>query len=144
MDKSELKIEAIERMKALGIYMSAVNLFEKYNIVSVCPHLSYGANIPTDSNEKLKEVISNIEDKTGGLVYYILETPYQDFNGSNESMEMFSFFFVPKNKNEWELDREDLQSNTQLIYGYNAMYPDFSEFGEIMFKKINGGLQRIS
>ena len=57
---------------------------------------------------------------------------------------MLTVFYVSEHMDEWELDRADMEDDTQLCYVKNLDDDWRSEFGSIGFRRINGGLMRIA
>ncbi|EME3503926.1 MULTISPECIES: hypothetical protein [Enterococcus] len=141
ISKEELKKEAIKRMECLDLSRKVILQFQKKNEVRICPHYFFGKSMPV--NSEIQEVIHQFEKRTGGLVYYVLATPYVDLNNEKNIMTMYSLFYVSKYSEEWEADILDMSENYQITYVYNANYPELSELGTIAFNKINGGLQRL-
>ncbi|EOW1885784.1 hypothetical protein ACNZ61_002992 [Enterococcus hirae] len=136
-----MKKEAIKRMGYLDLSQRVIHQFQENNVVCVCPHSFLGTSIPV--NSEIQEVIQNFEKRTGGVVYYVLATPFIDLNNEKKIMMMYSLLYVSKYKEEWEADILDMSENYQIAYVYNANYPELSELGTIAFNKMNGGLQRL-
>ena len=131
----EKKIEAVERMKMIGVYIPTIIQFDKENLVSVSePPLGafFWAN---DEDMKL---IREFEEKSGALVYMVVRSYVEEFG------RLDSYMFVSDFRDEeWEIDRNDLKNGQTLAYVYNAGEPFFSEFGSIGIElTIAGGLRR--
>ena len=119
----EKKVEAISRMKKLGIYPETIQLFEKANIISVSVP-PYGALFWATKEELVR--IKEFEEKYNVLVYMVVRTYFRELG------KMDSFLFVSDYKDEeWEMDRKDLDCGQALAYVYNYDAPIFSEFGSI-------------
>ena len=131
----EKKIEAVKRMKALGIFSETIRQFEKENLVSVSVS-PFGGFFWIDDEDK--ERIAAFEKKSSALVYMVVRS-YTDYG------KMDSYLFVSDFKDEeWAMDREDLKHGRAFAYVYNYEEPEFSEFGTIGIKKtIAAGLERI-
>lgn len=131
---SEKKIEAIYRMKKLGIYDPIIEQFEKENIVAEsAPPI--GACFWLDE-EQLAQV-RDFEETNNALVYHVIHS-YTEFG------ELENYLFVSDYREEWEKDRDDIDYNIVFVYVENKSIPEFSEFGSIGFVKTPAaGLLRI-
>ena len=77
------------------------------------------------------------EEKYSALVYMAIRS-YTNIG------KMDSFLFISDYKEEWEMDREDLQHNQTCAYVYNCDAPDCSEIGCIGIMRTSAaGLLRI-
>lgn len=88
-------------------------------------------------NDKEKTVVKEFEKKNNAVVYHILHS-------NTEFGELLALLYVSRYKEEWELDRKDLEDNIALSYVYNVDCPEFSEFGSIGFVQRFGGLVRTA
>ena len=126
------KIEALERMKILGVPFGIVQRFIKDGEVYACEP-PFGEFCEISSGDKKR--IDDFEKVNSALVYLILRN--NDFGFG----KMDSYFFVSDYaENEWRMDREDLKNGQALVYVRNYDEPMSSEFGTIGFR--NGGLRR--
>lgn len=121
ISREEKKIEAIERMKAWGIFAPIVKQFEKEDLISEsAPPL--GACFWL--NEEQLARVREFEEKNNSLVYHVIHS-YTNIG------EMESYLFVSDYPEEWEMDRQDIGEGSQLVYVVNKDAPDCSEFGSI-------------
>lgn len=133
ISREEKKIEAIKRLKAMGIIDDAINQFKEEDTVMVSENpfgFLYWAN------GKQKNVIKQFESKHNALVYLCNYCP-------TEIGKFLSLFYVSDHKEEWEMDNADITDGYAMVYCANLNWPDGSEFGTIAFKSINGGVKRI-
>jgi hypothetical protein len=134
ISKEEKKIEAIARMKLLGIYSPTVEQFEKENLLSES-RPPFGACFWVEGEQL--ERIHKFEKENNALVYFVIHS-YTNFG------EMESYLFVSDYIEEWDMDKEDMKYGQQFAYVYNHDMPDCSEFGSIGFKlTVAAGLKRI-
>lgn len=126
VSRDEKKIEAVERMKLLGIYPETIRQFDKDGIVSISEP-PFGAYYWAEE-EYLKR-IKEFEEKHNALVYTVIRSYFRELG------KMDSYLFVSDYKDEeWEMDRNDIQHGQALAWVYNHDEPDFSEFGSIGIK----------
>lgn len=128
------KSEAIDRMKIMHIMPEAINLFARQNkiLVSENPH-----GFMYEANEELSKIITDFEAENHAIVYHA------NLTHTKEMGDLLSLFYVSNNLEEWDMDRDDLKENYAFVYCVNLTYPQFSEFGSIAYRPINGGIKRI-
>ena len=119
------KAEAVERMKALGIFPETIRQFEREDYVSVSEP-PFGAFFWADGEDLQR--IHEFEEQHNALVYLIIRS-YTNLG------KMDSYLYVSDYDDEWERDREDLKHKEPLCYVYNHDMPDCSEFGCIGVEK---------
>ena len=85
-------------------------------------------------NEERKKAIEIIEKENNILVYYAIEQKYMG------DITMLYLFYISPYEEDWELDHQSIVENYQYTYGLNETDPFLSEFGEIKFKNMFGGL----
>lgn len=121
ISREEKKIEAIERMKAWGIFAPTIKQFEKEDLVSEsAPPLGACFWLNDEQLARVRE----FEEKNNALVYHVIHS-YTNIG------EMESYLFVSDYPEEWEMDRQDIGEGSQLVYVVNKDMPDCSEFGSI-------------
>ena len=131
--REEKKVEAIKRMKMLGIFGQTIRDFENHDLVSVTEP-PVGAFYWLEDEEM--ERVHDFEEKHNALVYCVIRS-FTNFG------TMDSYLYVSDYKEEWKDDIRDIKENIQLVYVYNRDYPELSEFGSIGFKRtIAAGLMR--
>ena len=134
MDTKIKKQEAIKRMKALNLMAECINTFKANDEIWI----SEGAGILFNISDV--EVLSQIKDfekRYNALVYHCI------FNRLGYD-RLVTMFYVCDEKEEWEMDWQDLREGYACCYIANLDEPIFSEIGSIQFTKINGGLRRIA
>lgn len=130
----EKKIEAIARMKLLGIYQPIVRQFEKENVVSESAP-PFGACYWL--NEEQRKQVKEFEAKYNALVYHVIHS-------FTTIGEIESYLYVSDYPEEWEYDRADIKEGQQLAYVFNRDMPDCSEFGSIGIERTAAaGLHRV-
>ncbi|EGO8848080.1 PcfR [Enterococcus faecalis] len=129
---NEKKEEALKRMRLMGIHEATIAQFVEEGKISFSGKSYLGANYWVD--EERKKAIEKIEKEYNILVYYAIEQKYQG------NITMLYLFYVSPFENEWSMDHESIEENYQYSYGLNETDPLLSEFGEIKFKNLFGGL----
>lgn len=132
LNLEKMKLEAMKRMKALGIHEPTIDQFIEQGKISFSGKFYLGANYWI--SEERKKAIEIIEKENNILVYYAIEQKYQG------NITMLYLFYVSPFENEWSMDHESIEENYQYTYGLNETDPILSEFGEIEFKNLFGGL----
>lgn len=130
--KEKQRLEAIERMRMLGIHENAIEEFEEEGKIYKSETIGflYWLN---DEEEKL---IKNWEEETGNMAYHAI------FNNTLFG-RMLSILYVSKYEEEWEFDRRDIENNMPIAYVMNLDDEMLSEAGTIVIKRNIGGLIRI-
>jgi len=119
--REDKKIEAISRMKQLGIYSETVRQFEKNDQVSIsAPPLGAFFRAEKDELERIRD----FETDYNTLVYLVIRS-FTNFG------KLDHFLYVSDHPDEWEMARDALQHNEAMVYAYNYDEPDCSEIGSI-------------
>ncbi len=127
-----MKMEARKRMKILGIHEPTIAQFVEEGKISFSGKSYLGANYWI--NEERKKAIEIIEKENNILVYYAIEQKYMG------DITMLYLFYISLYEEDWEMDHQSIVENYQYTYGLNETDPFLSEFGEIKFKNMFGGL----
>lgn len=131
--KDEKKVEAIKRMKALGIFPQTIQQFECEDYISISEP-PFGA-FYWAGGEDLQR-IRDFEEQSNGLVYLVVRS-YTKIG------RMDSYLFVSDYREEWEMEQEDLKNGEPLCYVCNLEIPEYSEYGCIGIERtVAAGLQR--
>lgn len=131
--KEKMKQEAIERMEMLGISPTAIKIFEEDGEVG----LSVSPAFPIcEITPEYKKLIDKWEEKTGSMAYHAI------YNGAAVGA-LLSILFVSSDEEEWELDKRDMEAGYPMAYVFNFDIPEFSEYGSISVKNVDGILERI-
>ena len=131
--KEEKKKEAIRRMEQLNIIPDAIKQFSNSNTLMISEPPFGGLYW---LNEEQKKMVRKFEEAYNSLVYMVIRS-YTQFGVVD------SLLHVNDYKEEWKLDREDLENNIVMTYSINHDNPVFSEFGRIIVKQTCGGLVRV-
>lgn len=118
------KIEAIARMKKLGIHSSVIEAFKSKNLVYIHEPQLFVLFHPEEED---LERIRQFEVKYNALVYLVIRS-HTNF-GTVDSM-----LYVRSSRKEWYMDWDGLVDPAhwrQEAYVYNHDMPDFSEVGVI-------------
>ena len=129
----EMRAEAVSRMKLMGVWDVAVQEFETKARV-FCSERPAGAFFDLDDEQQ--EILQTVQEK-GGVVYIVLRA-YTTMG------KMDSFLYVSQHKEEWAMDREDIQDGLAFSWTHNYDDPWCSEFGSIAWQMgIAGGPIRV-
>ena len=131
--KEEKKKEAIRRMEQLNIIPDAIKQFSNSNTLMISEPPFGGLYW---LNEEQKKMVRKFEEEYNSLVYMVIRS-YTQFGVVD------SLLHVNDYKEEWKLDREDLENNIVMTYSINHDNPIFSKFGSIVVIQICGGLVRV-
>lgn len=132
--REKQKEEAVKRLKMFDIYEDAVKQFKENDTVMVSER-PYGALYELAIKEK--GIVENFEKENDALVYLLTHT-------HTEFGELYEIFYVSKQEEEWERDREDIKDMYPFVYVYNADDEYSSEFGCIGVTPRFGGLIRTA
>ena len=134
VSREEKKQEAVKRMAAMGIYSETVKQFYNENLVSISEP-PFGAFYWVDGKDL--DDLRKWEEEHDALVYLVVRS-YTEFG------TLDSYLYVSDDKDEWELDRDDIKNGQQFAHVMNRDAPEFSEFGTIGIRKtVAAGIVRI-
>ncbi|MDO4952252.1 MAG: hypothetical protein Q4E34_00315 [Synergistaceae bacterium] len=134
------KREAIKRMRKLGIFKPAIELFDKEGKVMVSEYAGILWGLDEGSYPEIEKEVRKFEEEHDALVYMVIKTRFK-FDES-DTMIMYSFMYVSKHTEEWDMDLKDIFA--PCAYVHNETCPFYSEFGHIEIRQVNGGLVRIA
>ena len=134
VSRENKKVEAIKRMKALGLFKPYIKVFEKYDEVQLTE--PNGGLYEFSDNEELVAKVKEFEEEYHALVYHVIHT-YTQFG------ELYNLLYVSDYEEEWEYDNEDAKEGYVVAYVWNKSDDFFSEIGSIVVKEFIGGLVRI-
>lgn len=120
----EKKAEAIERMKALGIFPQTIKQFKDEGYISISePPL--GAFYWAEGEDL--ERIRQFEAEHDALVYVVIRCYFKELGKTD------AYLFVSDYAEEWEVDRKNIREvgDGLLAYVYNHDAPECSEMGYI-------------
>lgn len=118
------KVEALERMKKVGYWGNAREVFRRSGKVLV-NEPPFGAVY--EMEPELEETVKKFEAEHNALVYAVVRS-FTSFG------KMDSLLYVGDDEEEWEYDRADLDDKIAFSYTINYDMPDCSEFGSIGFQ----------
>ncbi len=124
--------EALERMKKLRIHENAVKEFAENGKLNLSER-----GILFWLNEAEEKMVRDWEKKTGNIVYHVIK--------NNMVFGLcYSFLYVSKESEEWELDNEDLTDACPYAYVKNVDDDYCSEYGRIGITPRFGGIIRTA
>lgn len=129
------KAEAIKRMKALDLYKPYITLFEKENKIFLSEMT--GGVYEFNDNTELVTKVKEFEEEYDALVYHVIRT-------MTTFGELYSFLYVSKYEEEWEMDNDDISKGYALAYVWNKTDEYSSEFGSIGVQGKFGGIVRTA
>ena len=136
--EKEMKMEALKRLEKMTLHPDVVKGFKEGVLYRSdrTPFMGRPFGALFWLEEKEKDIVRKVEEKTGGVVYHMTHEK-TDFG------ELYDVFYVSPYKEEWEADTEDMKNNLAVVYVENVTDPELSEFGTIQYKSAEGGLIRI-
>lgn len=132
------KVEAIKRMKALGLFVPCIKAFKRDEVQLSEPT---GGLYEFSSNAELTAKVKEFENEYNALVYHVIHTPVKI---DGDVMDMYNFLYVSDHPEEYEMDNNDIKDGYPLVYVWNKTIDYFSEFGSIAVQGRFGGLVRVS
>lgn len=138
ISKEIKKAEAINRMKALGLFAPCIKAFKDRNEVQLSEPT--GGLYEFSADKELTAKVAEFEEKNNALVYHVIHAPIR-IDGN--FMDMYSFLYVSDYEEEFEMDNDDIKEGYVFTYTWNKTFDYFSEFGSIAVKTMFGGIVRI-
>lgn len=132
------KVEAIKRLKKMGVFDETITQFEEDDLVSMsepCDGIFGVFGALYWLNDEQKRIVKVFEEENDALVYLVVRS-YTNFG------IMDNLFYVSDHNEEWYMDKADLCENFACVYVVNHDMPDCSEFGTISWKEAGGGILR--
>lgn len=133
MTREDMKIEAMKRMRKLGLFAYVIKEFKDDDILNLSENGGYLYWL----DENQKKIVEDFEKKSGNVVYHVIRS----FTSIGE---MLSLLIVSKDEEDWEMDWEDIHDGYVFSYVVNLGEPMFSEYGTIAVQNRIGGLVRLS
>ena len=129
------KVEALKRMRMLGLYQPCIKHFDRYDEVQMSEVTGglYEFSRDAELNAKIKE----FEEEYNALVYHVIHT-YASFG------ELYNFLYVSDYDDEWEMDNGNIKAGYVFCWVWNKDVDYFSEFGTITVAPVFGGLVRTA
>ena len=132
------KVEAINRMKELGLFAPCIKAFKSRDEVQLSEPT--GGLYEFSIDKELTTKVQEFEKENNALVYHVIHTPAMI---DGEAMDMYNFLYVSDYQEEWEVDNADIKEGYVFAYVWNKTIDYFSELGSIAVKGMFGGLVRI-
>lgn len=132
------KVEALLRMKKLGIHENAIREFMSEGKLNKSePAWGNKVGVLYWLTEKEQKMVKEWEEETGNLVYHVIV--------NNLSFGLcYSLLYVSKCTEEWEEDGLDLSEGCPYAYVKNVTDDECSEYGRIGIKPAFGGVVRVA
>lgn len=125
------KVEAISRLKMMGVHADVLKQFEENDTVMLC---RVGEYYPLTEEEQAE--VRRFELEHDATVF--LSVRWFTMFGTLDAL-----LFVGKYEEEWEMEREDAKAGYAMSYCINRDYPECSEMGSICFRITrDGGIVR--
>ena len=138
VELAKKKVEAIKRMRVMGLMPSVIKDFENNDVVYYSERVGVPGILYWISNKpEWEDFIKQFDVDYNTLVYHA-ELSYLEFG------TCLSLFYVSDYKSEWIRDVADLRKGYACCYVWNIDDDLCSEFGSIMFKPANGGILRTA
>ena len=121
-------MEDLREKQLQEVALRKKELMEKYGLTEKAFSLTKWRK-----DKHFAKLIQDFEEKYNAIVYYI--APYL-------FVKSLSFLFVGQYPEEWENERPSSYDD-DMAYVCNLVYEDESEFGYVLFKKMDGKLIRV-
>lgn len=132
------KHEALLRMKKLGLHENAINEFKSEGKLNLSePGFGNRVGVLFWLNEDEQKMVKEWEKATGNMVYHVIKNRLRDIG------LCYSFLYVSKETDEWEVDSTDLEDGCPFVYVKNVDDDFCSEYGRIGIKPGCGGVVRV-
>lgn len=126
MKKENMRAEALQRMISMRMFPEIIRNF------------SSGKLMKTDLNGTLQSVtedeqkrISDWEEKTDCMVYYVIEEIFHEFH-------LLHFLHVSWKKENWEIDKKDIANREIMVCIQNLDDQKLSTYGYIPIRYGDG------
>lgn len=126
MKKKNMRAEALQRMISMRMFPEIIRNF------------SSGKLMKTDLNGTLQSVtedeqkrISDWEEKTDCMVYYVIEEIFHEFH-------LLHFLHVSWKKENWEIDKKDIANREIMVCIQNLDDQKLSTYGYIPIRYGDG------
>lgn len=140
MERDKQKIEAIRRMKKLGLMDDVISMFSKEDRLYYSERLNkqYPAVLYWLDNEpEYEQMVKDFEEETGYLVYHVILT-------RTKFGKIIDFLFVSTYEDDWEYEIERCQDGFYVTSQANNLTDELlSDMGSIVVRPVIGGLERI-
>lgn len=124
----EMRDEAVRRLKILGAEQWQIKLLEEKNQYTWHSE----QKIPQHELLRFQTELSDLQKKFHFFGYLVIRSKIMNFN-------LDSILMVSEEKDDWEIERENLKNGIAFAYVVNNDEPVFSEFGSITVTKNPNG-----
>lgn len=124
--------EAVLRMKKLKLHGNVIKEFKEEGKLNLSER---GILFWLDDEEQ--KMVQEWQEKTSNMVYHVIKN-------NMEFGLCYSFLYVSKYQDEWEMDNDDLEEGYPLVYVMNVTDEECSEYGHIGIKPVFGGIVRTA
>ncbi len=143
--KTDMHLEAIKRMELLSIDEKHLSLFmiNRQFIKTYVDH-SKGIVRYAEITKEEKQMVQKWEREKNSIVYYMIQDEGLWSDGCK--FPRYTLLYVDSYAKDYKMVKEDciLKFGTVPAYVINMEEADYSEYGEILFKNVNGLLVNIS
>ena len=125
-------------MKKLNIHSNAIDEFLREGRLNKSePGFGNRVGVLYWLDENEQKMIEDWEKEAGGLVYHVIKNKL-------EFGICYSFLYVSKYPDEWEMDQNELEAGEPFVYVKNITEDWCSEYGRIVIRQAFGGVVRIA
>ena len=121
-------MEDLREKQLQEVALRKKELMEKYGLTEKAFSLTKWRK-----NKHFAKLIQDFEEKYNAIVYYIAPDLF---------VKSLSFLFVGQYPEEWENEKPSSYDD-DMAYVCNLVHEDESEFGYVLFKKMDGKLIRV-
>lgn len=136
--KEEKKQKAINLLEIMQINKTLLAEYQNFDIVPSFASLNF-QNAWCDFGEEIKQKIKELEEKYNLLVYAVTKdiTSYG---------ELYNFLIIPDYAEDWQYLLTEFGAGRFRVFAYvwNKTHDQYSEFGSIIVRAVNGTIERIS
>lgn len=131
--KELMREEALKRMKFLNMHENVISEFKREGKLNktVTKGILYWLS------EEEMEMVKAWEEETGNVVFHVMENKF-------EFGHCYSFLYISKYQEEWEMDMELMKDNICYAYVKNVDDEICSEYGTVGILPIFGGVIRVA
>ena len=129
--RKAMKIEALKRMKQLGLREKIINTFKAEDKL-LCSDRGKLTDVPPEILKEIREW----EDTYGCMAYHVVHNGLYGY-------EIYNALSVSNYLEDWIFERRLIDNACSMAYTINITKPDYSESGSIQLAKFMGLLMRI-
>lgn len=126
----KIREEALWRMEKLKIHPIVIEEYKNGNL-----GVSDGDRVKKVP-ENIQKMIDEWEERFNNKVYHVI-------HGFLGWYEIYDCLSISPYEEDWDYEREIMDTNWVMAHGFNLTCPKYSESGSILVKSENGILKRI-